>query len=129
MDLRGKILAADDLKRELLTIEEWGETIYVREMTGTERDEYEAGLMQLQDKPLVERLENMRARLCVLTVVDEHGTRIFNADDVEALGAKNGAVLTRISDLAALINRLDVREVDEDAGNLEPSGSVASISG
>ena len=41
MNLRESIIAANDLKRESVEVPEWGVTVYVRTMTGEERDQYE----------------------------------------------------------------------------------------
>ena len=128
MDLRDKILTADDLRREPLTLERWCVTVYVRELTGTERAEYETLLIENKDQPMAERIRNMRDSLIALTTVNEAGERVFNSDDIEELGKKNAAELERVYDLSMTINRLDEKDIEADAGNLEPSGSDDSIS-
>ena len=39
---REAILAAEDLPRELVEVPEWGGAVYVRALTGAERDQFEA---------------------------------------------------------------------------------------
>lgn len=117
MQLRDKILGADDLKREKVEVPEWGMTLYVREMTGSERDQYEVGLIEKKDLPMSQRLENMRARLVVLCVVDDKGNRVFSDEDIEAVGGKNAQALTRLTDAAQVINKLSDEAIEKETGN------------
>jgi len=117
MSLRELILTAEDLPREPVEVPEWGATVYVREMTGKERDEYESNLIDKKDMPIKERLRNMRAQLVVLCTVDEDGQRIFSDDDVEAVGNKSAKALNRIVDAAQNMNQLSDRDIEETAGN------------
>ena len=43
---RDEILGADDLKTESVKVPEWGGTVLVRELTGAERDEWEASVVK-----------------------------------------------------------------------------------
>nr|NDG08537.1 hypothetical protein [Oxalobacteraceae bacterium] len=70
------ILAADDLPRETVIIPEWGGEVLVRTMSGTDRDAFEASLLEKDG-----RMENVRARLVALTLCDSQGDRLF--DDSE----------------------------------------------
>lgn len=117
MDLRDKILGADDLRRELVSVPEWDADIYIQEMTGSDRDQYEAALIDKSKLPTKEKLKNMRAELVVLTAVDESGARIFSDDDIALVGAKNAKVLSRLAETAQMINRLNDELVEEEAGN------------
>ena len=45
MNLRETILAAQDSKRISVDVPEWGVTVYLRTLSGTERDAFEGGLM------------------------------------------------------------------------------------
>ena len=49
---RDEILAASDLTKELVEVPEWGGSVYVRAMTGTERDSYEESVLEI--RPVVE---------------------------------------------------------------------------
>ena len=44
---RDEILAADDIQIELLEVPEWGGSIFVKGMTGAERDRFEAGVITI----------------------------------------------------------------------------------
>lgn len=117
MGLKADILKIDDLPREAVEVPEWGVTVYVRAMTGSERDQYEAGLIENKDMPLKEKLRNMRANLVVLCTVDENGARVFDDADVDAVGAKSAEALNRIVEVAQKSNALDDGTVDDIAGN------------
>lgn len=112
--LLAKIKAADDLPREAVTVPEWDVTVWVRSMTGTERDRWEADMLQLGEG---RALENIRARLVLLTAVDANGVRLFGDDDAEWLGGKGAAALDRLFAAASKLNRLGKRDLEALAGN------------
>lgn len=117
MKLRDKILGADDLRKEKIHVPEWGTDIWIREMTGSERDQYEASLIDKKDMPTKDKLGNMRAELVVLTAVDEKGERIFSDTDLELVGAKNAKALTRLAETAQLINAITDEQLEAEEGN------------
>lgn len=128
MSLRDEILATEDLPLEEVYISEWDKTVYVRNMTGLERDQYEASLLENRDKSTKERLSNVRASLVVVCTVDEQGNRIFNNEDRVLVGGKSANALDKIVAAAQKLNGLADSDVEEIAGNLDPSGSEDSIS-
>src|SRR5262245_43050975 len=105
---RDAILAADDLKRVWVDTPEWGGGVWVRLLTGTERDKFESDNVRFsgsgKDRKGEPNLANIRARLAVLCCCDEAGKRLFADADAEALGRKAGPVLDRIFDKAAALN-------------------------
>lgn len=105
--LRDRILAADDLPREPVEVEEWGLTVWVRTMTGTEKDRWEGEEISATEN---KTREGARARLLVRTLVDENGERIFTEADLKALGEKSSSALDRCHEVAARLNR--VRQAD-----------------
>ena len=86
---RDEILGAVDLKVVEVAVPEWGGTVRVSMMTGTERDAFEAETVVRKGKRVEVNMVNMRARLVARTVVDEKGARVFSDGDVEALAAKS----------------------------------------
>lgn len=99
---KSDILAVQDLKKEAVAVPEWGGDVFIRTMTGLERDQFEQSLSIDGQR----RLENLRARLLVKTLVDEHGVRLFDDADAEALGGKSAAALDRCFDVAQRLNGL-----------------------
>lgn len=103
---REAILGAVDLPTVDVEVPEWGGTVRVRMLTGTERDAFEAGTVIRQGKKVEANLVNIRARLVALCVVDENGLRLFTEADAEKLGQKSGAALGRVFEAAQKINGL-----------------------
>jgi hypothetical protein len=117
MNLREAILNHDDLPRELVAVPEWGVSVYVRTLSGTERDAFEEGSLVKRGKSKEVSLRNIRARLVALAVVDADGKRIFADSDVAALGAKSGKAIDRLFDVASRLSGISESDVDELAGN------------
>lgn len=124
MDLRETILAADDLPREKVDVPEWSCAVYVRALTGAERDAFEASV--IQDGKAT--LDNIRAKLVVRSVVDDAGARVFTDADAAALGAKSGKALNRLFPVAQRLGGLTEADVRELAGNSVPGPSDGSTS-
>ena len=101
------ILAADDLPRETVIIPEWGGEVLVRTMSGTDRDAFEASLLEKDG-----RMENVRARLVALTLCDLQGDRLFNDSEIAALGRKSARALDRVFSVAQRLNGIGVEQVD-----------------
>ena len=89
-----------------MDVPEWGGTVRVRMMTGTERDAFEAGTVTRHGKKIETNLVNIRARLVALCVIDETGARLFSEADAVALGQKSGAALNRVFSEAKQLNAL-----------------------
>jgi hypothetical protein len=98
------VFTSQDLKTETVELPEWGGTLCVRTMTGTERDAWEASLSPVDGNG--PNLANLRARLLVKCVVDDQGERVFADADADALGAKSAAVLERLFAVAQRLNGL-----------------------
>lgn len=121
---RESILAADDIKLKLVLLPEWKCKLFVRTLSGLERDQWEAKLASMrkeyEEKTKQKfRRENVRAHFCAMTACNEKGERLFSFDDIEALGHKSGAALDRLFDAAAELNRLRNEDVEELLKNFE----------
>jgi hypothetical protein len=114
---KASILAQDDLRTEDVQIPEWGGAwVRVRTLNASERDHWEAGIVNRIGKKTVFNSENIRARLCLLCLVDEEGNRLFDDGDMFPLGGKSAAALSRIYDVASRLNGLSDADVEELAG-------------
>jgi hypothetical protein len=107
MITRDSILSTTDLNREPVPVPEWGGDVFVRTMTGRERDAFEASCNGGAD------MDNIRARLLVRCLCDEHGNRLFTDGDTEALGNTPAAPLVRLFAVAQRINKLSKQDFDE----------------
>ena len=104
-----QILQADDLPREFVSVPEWGGDVYVRTMTGAERDAWEVETVMEADK--VNRV-NLRARMCARCIVDDKGARLFTDKEAEKLGDKSAAALERVFSVAIRLNALSNKDVE-----------------
>lgn len=122
MSLRDEILNAQDLTTRSVNVPAWGTTVYVRNMTGIERDQYEAMLIEKKDLSMTEKMLNMRSWLVCLCVVDENGDRVFKTDDIDAISKKAATALDTVVEVAQEVNALRSSDLDEIEGNSEASG-------
>ena len=106
------ILAADDLPRKIVSVPEWGGQVYVRTMTGTDRDSFEASLITRDSNTSSndQRMHNVRARLVSLTLCSESGERMFQDGDIDALGRKSARALDRVFAVAQRLNGIGTDE-------------------
>lgn len=114
MDIREFIIsrATGKPKIEPVNVPGW-EGLYVHEMSGTDRDDYEAA--QSQANKSGRGLRNFRARLLVRSIVDADGKRVFTDEDAESLGKLPSSEIIAIFDHAAELNGLakETEESDE----------------
>ncbi len=110
---RDDILSAEDLKSERVQVPEWGGEVIVRELTGTERDEYESSLVTIKGTKTEVNSRNMRAKLVALSLVDDGGNRLFTHEDIKALGLKSASALDRVVDVAKRISRIAEDDLEE----------------
>jgi hypothetical protein len=109
---REQILTVVDITRELVEVPEWGGEVYVTAMSGMERDAWEASLFSNKDGESTQNLENMRARLCAITIVDESGNRLFTDKEAKELGKKSAKALDRVFKVAQRLNGIGAESVD-----------------
>ena len=98
-------------KPEVVDVEvpAYGGAVKVKQLSIAERDRFEIENAKAGGK-------NFRARLVVLTAVDDAGRPIFSAADVPTLSALAGHVLEPIVEAAVKTNRLsneDVRDLEK----------------
>ena len=73
-------------------------------------------------------LENLRARLVMLTVIDHEGKRLFSVKDVEALGKKSAKALDKVFEAAQRLSGLRDEDIEELTENLDGGQSDDSTS-
>ena len=121
-----QILGADDLKRELVDIPEWGGEVLLRELRGRERDSFEEGSL---DKQRNVTMANMRARLVALSAIDEEGERLFTAKEASQLGDKSASALNRLFEVCCRLSGITESDVDKLEGNSETHHDANEESG
>lgn len=105
---KDQIFAAEQAKRELVKVPEWGGEVYVRTMTAGERGIFDT---QVQDGKI--QKVKFREYLAAMTVVDDAGNLLFDKDELDKLSDLNAAALDRIADVAMRLNHMGKDDVDE----------------
>lgn len=110
---RDAILAAEDRKVEEVEVPEWGGSVKIAVMTGTQRDVWEQSLVARNGV----NIANIRARLVAMCAVDDAGGRLFSDDDAIALGTKSAIALDRCAKVAQRLNGLGKEDFEGARGN------------
>lgn len=124
------------LKKEKLEIAKVdlgnGEFVYVRQMTGRERDNFEGSLLKKVTKgneiTYESSLVDFRAKLAVNTLCDKDGKSLLRPDDYETLSTNiSAAKLAHIVDEAQKLNKIS-EEDKEDMVKNSDGGQAADSS-
>ena len=107
---KDQILGAKDLKKKKVKIPEWGDEVYVSEMSGFMRSQFEFAFTG-DTKEWAKK--NVAGLYAVYSVVEENGDLMFSPDDVEDLMKKNGRALDIISQESEKLNRIFTNVEDE----------------
>ena len=107
------IIKSDDITKEEVEVSEWGGTVLVKGMTGTERDTYEFSIINQDGKDIKVNYENARAKLIAKCIIDEDGNRLFTDEDISILGKKSSIALDRVFSVAQKLCGIGKKEIDE----------------
>lgn len=110
---RDLILSQKKLKMQEVEVPEWEGSVFVRELSGQERDEFEEGVYLQKGDKTTTNFKNFRARLVVVSTCDAEGNRLFTPDDVEEVGRTSAAALERIYKVAEMLSGFRKKDVDE----------------
>jgi hypothetical protein len=104
MNLRDLILSAP-LPREEVPVPEWGVSVFVRTMTGTERERFEEEHLKAPDT-------RFGARLMVATLSDGDGQAIFTEADIASVAETSSVVIARLIPIAMRMNALGKSDME-----------------
>lgn len=126
------IYAAHDITINPVDVPEWGGRVYVRTMSGTQKEKYVESIRKVvgsgKKKDVQWVLQESSAKLVALTMCRKDGTLMIPPTEPEAsrnqmikkLGAKSNVALGRVVDAASKLNGLS-DEGDEEAKNDLPA--------
>jgi hypothetical protein len=118
MTLKEQFLALKSrLKIEAVKIDGMAEPVYVRTLTGRERDAFESSCFMTKGKNRELNTENLRAKLLVRSICDADGQRLFADADVVLLGDMPADVLDALFAKAQELSGLGTKDVEEMVGN------------
>lgn len=108
---RDDILSRTQLPTE--PVEAFGGTVYVRTMSGAERDSWEQAQLDARKTGKI----NVRGSFAARVVCDEQGKRLFTDADAEALGKLSAIDLDAVWEKGAKLNGIGAKDVKELEGN------------
>lgn len=120
---REAILKANDIEKREVYIPEWGGSVYVRGMTGRERDQFEANIIRQRGRNTEINMKNARAKLVVMCTVDQEGNRLFTDADVALLSEKSAKALDRIFVVAQELSGITREDMEELTENFDETTS------
>ena len=110
---KAQILSADDRSTKEIKVPEWGDSVLLRVMSGTERESFEREWQSTEDKLLPQyKLKMLRRCLC-----DDKGQPLFSDDELEGLGNKSALVIERLFRECMRLNGFESTAVEEAAKN------------
>jgi hypothetical protein len=107
-----QILSSNDRNFIDIDVPEWGGTVRISVLTGSDREKIEAEFANIgKDKYIV------RAMCVALSVVDENGNAIFSKEDLQALNQKSWKALDKIVNRIKELNGIGDEQVEAIAKN------------
>ncbi len=125
---RDDIMKIQDLTFEEVDVPEWGGSVRIKMMTGSERDAYEASLYELKGQEVKMNRDDVRAKLLVKCLVDENNERLFTDAEIKMLGKKSAKVLDKLFTVAQRLNAMTDEDVKKLEKNSESEGEGSSTS-
>ncbi len=108
------IFAVDDQRIERVEVPEWDGHVFVKSITGTERDAFESAMVSRKGKGKSEvDLTNVRASLVARAACTAEGVRLFDDAQASQLGAKSASALDRVYTVADRLSGLSEEDVEE----------------
>lgn len=126
MSIRDQIFAAEDIRKEIVAIPEWGVEIEVRSLNGADRARIlETGVDSFGNVSL----QRVYPEMVIATAYDpETGERIFEESDKDNLMAKNALAIDRLAVVATQLSGLSEDAVDEAGKNSSSTRKGGSTS-
>jgi hypothetical protein len=123
---KSEILAIPDIKKEEVFIPVWDSYVMVYGMTGSQRGEYEASAIEMRGKTQIVHLQNLKVKLCTMCIRDENGKRMFDDDEIEALGQKSAQAIEIIFTVAKRLSGIDDGDVEQLSKNFASEENAGS---
>lgn len=123
------ILNVNDIYIEEVLVPEWGGSVYVKTLSGEERDIVEASILEFSanGQPKKMKTEKMRATLAVVGICDEKGNHVFDQKDIPALAKKSSAALDRVVAAIQKLAGMSPADVESLLGELKNDPPAASL--
>ena len=111
VSLRDKILAADDIASEVVEVPEWGVSVEVRGMNGSDRSRILDQAAAAGDGGI--SVGTMYVDTVISSVYDpESGTRIFSESDKDLLLGKSASAIDRLAEVGMRLSGMSPEAQD-----------------
>jgi len=114
---REQILACDDRQIERVPCPEWGGVVYVRNVSGQERNQFEQESTRRKGKSRDVNMKDLMERVAVLACCNARREPLFTGNDVCWLREKNAAPLARITSAAFRLGGWTEEDIEDLVGN------------
>lgn len=126
------ILNAPDIEFRDVFAKRWGFNVRLQSLTARERDRFEASITREVGKggKQVKNLENIRARLLALVLVDanNNNAKMFTKpEEILALGNKNAEQLNELFEIACEMNGITKEDVKKLEENLDEAAGDSEL--
>lgn len=112
MSLRDRILAADDIGKEILNVPQWNLNVEVRTLSAIQRSKMIA-TCTLPDGAI--DLDKLYPMLVIATVFDpETGAKVFDAEDMALIQEKSAASIEFIAQKAMAMSGMVAKAIDDE---------------
>lgn len=102
------------LKSEVVHVAAWGCDVMIKELTGSERDSYEASIVGNKRDSKTIDLTDVRARLVARCIVDpETGKRLYADNEAAIVGKLPAAGLDVVYDRCKALSGISKQDEDE----------------
>ncbi|MCI0351568.1 MAG: hypothetical protein L0Z53_19265 [Acidobacteriales bacterium] len=108
---RQAFLAANDIRRELVTVPNIGD-VFVRGMSAAEHEDYLHEVYQRRESSDLFDHRGLKVWQIVRCVVDEQGAPLFTASDAQALLAKSKVAIDTLASAIARLSGTDDKEAE-----------------
>lgn len=108
-----------EVARELVPVPEWKCKVWVQELDGDEKDEYQRGMFDVDGSEYTLNFKHNTVRLVVYSARDEHGNRIWPNTErgVKEVAKLGSAGAERIAEVARRLSKLTRESRKEIRGN------------
>lgn len=111
---RDALLALKGGRTEEVYVKELGGNLRVAAISAGARDAFDLTVLDL---PEDERRRDFRARLLVMTLIDDEGSPLYTADDIPALSSVEARVIDPLVEVAMRLNGLSESDRETLEGN------------
>lgn len=120
--------ASQPLPIEKVDVPELGGFVYIKGMSGAERDTWEKALLVGRGRKQTVNTANVRAKLVARCACDEQHARILTDEDAEALGKLRVDVLNKLFAVAQRLCGVSDEDVEELGKASAPAAGSDSLS-